>query len=76
MTLWSHFWDITTQWMAHQGRFFPGSVAWGTFVFSTFSDLLVYKSLLLVLSVTCILVTGRFVTNVLGHTRQSHRCWS
>ena len=65
-TLWQHIHKYTLQWMQNEGRFFPGSLTWTYGVFATFTDRLAYKSLLFVLSITCLLTVWGFFRWALG----------
>jgi hypothetical protein len=46
---WSVIRELTSQWIEHEGRFFPGAVSYGALVFTTFTTRVAYKLFLAVL---------------------------
>jgi len=51
-------------WMTNQGRFFPGSTAWGLSVFATFQTRLAYKLFLVALCLLMVLLVAWLVTTL------------
>jgi hypothetical protein len=49
LTRWSVFTSLTTSWIRTEGRVYPGSVAYGTAVFSVFTTRVAYKAFLVVM---------------------------
>lgn len=63
---WDYFYKYTTQWMTNEGRFFPGSVAWGQLVYSVTTARVEYKLFLVLLALAAFTATGLVVARLTG----------